>query len=162
MERTWSSTPSLLLFGDIILLLLRDEHSDIRDTISQTVQRLRCGDSGDYQASVLPSLAEEQFIDWLDQQFRPFNIADPWTVWIQLIKMQLDRNVAENEDIITDEVFDKSESNVFGEVVLVCKKLMRKVRECLMQSDGKNVEDILRSIESDWPELGDCMDFIQI
>lgn len=153
MRRAWSTTGSVLLFADIILLLLRDECSDIRDTMSQFVQWLQ-SDYSDCQPAVLPSLAEEHFIEWLDEQFRLLSVDQPWTVWIQLIKRQLDRRTTENEDVI-DEVFDRSESNVFGEVVLVGKKLMRKVHQSVTESGlgAKDVEQLLRSIESEWPEL---------
>lgn len=146
----------MLLFADIILLLLRDDCSDIRDTISQVVQCLRCENSS-CESLVLPSLAEEHFIDWLDKQFCLFTSKQPWTVWIDLIKMQLDRDVTENEDMAVDEVFDKSETNVFGEVFLVCKKLMQKVHQNVTASDlcASDVTETLRSIASDWPELCD-------
>lgn len=153
MQRKWSSVASLLLFGDIVLLLLRDECSDVRDTISHVVQCLRY--SNCEASAVLPSLSEEHFIDWLDEQFRLFDdSAEPWSVWTQLIKMQLDRNLTENEEV-ADEVFDKCEANVFGEVVLVCKKLMKKVHQILTESDlsAKDVSETLRFIESDWPEI---------
>lgn len=153
MNRKLTTRASVLLFADIILLLLRDDCSDIRDTISQVVQCLRC-ESSSCESLVLPSLAEEHFIDWLDKQFRLFTSEQPWTVWIDLIKMQLDRNVTENEEIATDEVFDKSEANVFGEVVLVCKTLMQKVQQSVTTS-ASDVKETLSSIESDWPELSD-------
>lgn len=148
MHRKWSSVASLSLFGDIVLLLLRDECSDIRETISQVVQCLRF-EHFNGEAVLLPSLAEDHFIDWLDNQFRLFDDSEkPWTVWTQLIEMQLERNITENEDV-ADEVFDKCETNVFGEVVLVCRKLMKKVHQILTESDlcAKDVKDTLCSIE---------------
>lgn len=154
MHKLWSTTiQSVLLFADVVLLLLRDECSDIRETMSKFVQWME----SEYKSSkpaVLPSLAEEQFIEWLDKQFRLLTIDKPWTVWLQLIGKQLDRRTTENEDVI-DEVFDRSEANVFGEVVLVGKKLMGKVQQNLTESGlgAKDVEDILRSTESNWPEL---------
>lgn len=74
--------------------------------------------------------------------------------------MQLDLNLKDNEDMI-DEVFDKSESNVFTEVVFVCNKLMKKVHQCLTKSDfcRKIIDENLHSIEANWPELRDCVDF---
>ncbi|XP_037051446.1 thyroid adenoma-associated protein homolog [Bradysia coprophila] len=151
MYRTWSSTTSVLLFADIVLILLRDECSDIRDTMSQFVQY------SSYKPAVLPSLAEEQFIDWLDQQLELLNTEKPWTVWRQLITKQFDRKSSENEDTI-DEVFERSESNVFGEVVLVCRKLMGKFHKSLTESglSAEDVDENIRSIESDWPELSNC------
>lgn len=159
MHRKWSSIASVLLFGDVVLVLLRDECSDIRETMSSFVQCLR-SESSSCVTEVLPSLAEEHFIDWLDQQFRLFNSDNPCTVWIKLIKMQLESNVTENDEA-ADEVFDKSEANAFGEVLLVCKKLMKKLRERLTESDlcAEDVKETCRSIESDWPELYHCRDF---
>lgn len=154
MHRKWSSVASLSLFGDIVLLLLRDECSDIRETISQVVQCLRHGQSN-CEAVLLPSLAEDHFIDWLDEEFRLFDDSEkPWTVWTQLIEMQLDRNITENEDV-ADEVFDKCEINVFGEVVLVCRKLMKKVHQILTESDlcAKDVKDTLCSIEEKYDSI---------
>lgn len=161
MQRKWSTTASVLLFGDIVLLLLRDECPDIRQTMSQVVQHLRCEYISD-EAVVIPSLAEEHFIDWLDKQFQRFNSETPWTVWMQLIEFQLDRNVTDNEEIV-DEIFDKSEANVFGEVVLVCKKLMKKVQQSVTTSNlcAKKVEETLCSIEFDWPELYDCRELLR-
>lgn len=160
IHRSWASMESILLFGDIILLLLRDECSDIRETMSEVVQRLRYGDTAASEATVLASLAEEQFIDWLDEQFQRLDVQRPWTAWLQLIAMQTERNATESDDVV-DEVFDKSESNVFGEVAFVGRKLMKKVGQTLGQSDlcGDEAEKIARSVEADWPELFDCEDF---
>ncbi|KAG4069844.1 hypothetical protein HA402_009551 [Bradysia odoriphaga] len=159
MHRTWSTTTSVLLFADIVLILLRDECSDIRDTMSQFVQWIRSEEYSSF-SPVLPSLAEEQFIDWLDQQFQLLNTEKPWTVWTQLVRKQLDRKSAENEDV-TDEVFERSESNVFGEVVVVCRKLMGKFHKSLTESglSAQDVDENVRSIESDWPELSNCESF---
>ncbi|KAJ6646380.1 Thyroid adenoma-associated protein like [Pseudolycoriella hygida] len=146
-----SSPTSLLLFGDIMLLLLRDESSEIRETISQVIQSLQ-KDRIDCAFTVLPSLAEEKFIDWLDEQFGQWNIENRWTMWIQLIQMQMDKSSTESEEVV-DEVFEKCESNVFGEVVLLCKKLLNKLRESLSNLDRNYVKETLNSIQSDWPEL---------
>lgn len=153
IRRKWSSVTSVLLFGDIVLLLLRDECSDIRETMSRAVQQLRC-EHLDFDGIMLSSLAEEQFIDWLDEQFRLLNASNPWTVWMQLIQMQLDKNLTENDDS-NDEVFDKSEANVFGEVVFVCKKLMEYLHRSLTGSDLSEtfVNETMQSIRSDFPEL---------
>lgn len=152
IQRKWSSVASLLLFSDIILLLLRDECFYIRETTSKLIQILESPDD-DIQTTV-PSRAEEQFIDWLDKQLRCLKPENSWTVWIQLIELQLDKSARENEEFV-DEVFEKCEANVFGEAILVCKKLFRKLEENLIQSDhcAEETERILMSVKSNCPEL---------
>lgn len=119
--------------------------------MSQFVQWIE-SDYTSCKPPVLPSLAEEHFIEWLDNQFRLLNTDEPWTLWRDLVKKQLDRRTVENEEVI-DEVFDKSEANAFGEVMLVCRKLMGKLHLSLTES-GLSAEDVkktLQSIESDCP-----------
>lgn len=157
IRRKWSSITSTLLFSDVILLLLRDECSDIREAISQFVQQLRSESFTCEIKPVLPSLAEEQFIDWLDKQFHHLNLENGCSAWIQLIKMQLQNVITDNEDVM-DEVFDKCEANVFGETVLVCKKIIRKIQQ---NDNCENVKETLCSIEDNWPDLFDCSDFLR-
>lgn len=149
-----------MFFSDIVLLLLRDECSEVRDTISQFIQCLRSKYSNCNVEPILPSLAEEHFIDWLDKQFRCLNPENLSTVWIQLIELQLVKFATGNKEVL-DEVFYKSEANVFGETVLVCKKLIEKLKHNLTESGecAEDIKSILYSIKSNLPELFDYNDF---
>lgn len=123
------------------------------------MQQLRSESSRCEIKPILPSLTEEQFIDWLDKQFDHLDAENACTAWVQLIKMQLQNVTTDNENVV-DEVFDKCEANVFGETVLVCKKIMKKVEQHLTDK-CENVIETLRSIESNWPDLFDCSDFLR-
>lgn len=150
----WTSISSLILFSDIVLLLLRDECLPVRQHTSKFVQNIVHKDYAPEIDPILSSLAEEQFIDWLNTRFRLLNLENPWNAWIRLIEIQLEKIAVEHKNDV-DEVFDKSESNMFGETILVCKKMYRRLEQNLLESDKcmGDIEKVLSSLKVDWPEL---------
>lgn len=114
-----------------MLALLRDDHYLVREHATRRVVQLAQNNVSD-KAQPLPisSRAEEIFLDWLDKQMQPFDLAAKRTFWQSLFEIQLEPEVHATDVM---EVFKKNEANLFGErlhtVRLVYQKLGRTVRQ---------------------------------
>lgn len=121
------SMESLLYFSRSLLLLLMDDEEPIRDRNANLVARLT-----GYDENVLPSFAQELFIDFLLQSLV---LEDNCRIaLVMLIVVNgADGESSLNEGILEYQVFEKSEINIFSESQVVkeycTKALQQKLRE---------------------------------
>lgn len=131
------SMESLLYFSRSLLLLLMDDEEPIRERNAKVVSRLT-----GYEENVLPSFAQELFIDFLLHSTALSELEDiRRTALVMLIVVNgADGENSLNEGILEYQVFDKSEINIFSEAHVVkeyCTKALReKFRKVHLACDG--------------------------
>lgn len=134
---------SLLYFSRSLLLLLMDDEEQIRERNANIVTRLTGCDE-----NVLPSFAQELFIDFLLQSLVLENYLKIALVMLIVVN-GADGESSLNEGILEYQVFEKSEINIFSEAHVVkeyCTKALQKK---------------LREMNSAWNEINFTIDSVQ-
>lgn len=112
--------------------------------VSQQNSRIRIF----YSFSAIPIVAEDTYLQWLDQLFTTIDSQKSWTLWRELLrKFDLSHlsngdegHIANGETVgALDDIFDANEANIFGETLFVCFKcyeyLLKRIDTATETSD---------------------------
>lgn len=115
--------------------------------------------------AVIPLVAEDRLLDWLDEMFVKLNPFNSWLLWKELIKaveasddhQTIDKSdqEAQNDGEVDFDIFEANNANMFGETTYVrhnCyTRLMRRVDEISDKSEEEkaNIKKIINDEFSD-------------
>lgn len=114
--------------------------------------------------SVIPMVAEDRLLDWLDETFVKLNPFHSWLLWKELIKViNVSADVDEDDhchnnknDQVDFDIFEANVANMFGETIYVKHKcyvrLMRRIDEVGDQSEEEKL-NIKTIINKEFPDL---------
>lgn len=153
--------PKLLInFSELVLILLRDDCVAVRNRISDfvfelvnqcnpeatrrgeyTICSIRSYENGAFfkillcfiSFAAIPIVAEDTYLQWLDQLFVVISPSNSWSLWRELLRnfdlsQELDSTDNSSCDAngislaAIDDIFDANEANIFGETLYACFK----------------------------------------
>lgn len=160
-DKIKSQENAMQLF-DILFTLVSDDDSDVRDIIGELmVQHAAANDSSHCGIDMdnfkgigicVSTVAEELICKFINRRFEVLCVelgVPIWRLWIELLRQQL-RACQSNEMQYLDddiEVFDKNESNVFAEPILLCKRIYEHLKMLVPRDCGIDIGDNIEEFQ---------------
>lgn len=159
-DQIQSQTMAMQLFG-ILFTLVSDDDSDVRDIIAELVVQHRpakCISHRDVDTDLkgidvcVSTVAEELIFNFINGRFEMMcaELDVPiWRLWVELLRHQLRAFQSNGTNYLDDEmeVFDKNESNVYAEPVLVCKRIYEHLKNVVPRNCANEIGDNLEAFQ---------------